>query len=396
MSSTPDNQPDNGPAYQPRVCDYIEGERLTKAEFLEFMTSRGTYDNDSVEVLLEFIEQHIPTHQKVKMPHFERLRKLHLADGRISNEQNEILKTVQKKLHATIENTHDALFELRRFLHDEPASEITEQLHDEMKRKAISFLEQTSTQRAHEEWMENFACADPLNISDMIQDAQEFPLIPWNVEPAPWNLERDLKPDEQPAQPTTVSSAPPDQPRVYIDYDDDYEREELTKAEFIEFYDDVKWEYFSASDMILELELIVADLQLESDLVPHFERFRGRHLANGEISNEQDEILVTVVEKLQGWAEVASTVLLSLKARPAHEPIATLHDEIKYKAVHFLEQNNKMMEYVEWLEYIARAYPQDITAMIEDAREFPNPPWQPEEAEQDGPVGQAEQGEQIE
>ncbi|KAI0545882.1 hypothetical protein F4679DRAFT_588073 [Xylaria curta] len=382
MSSTPDNQP----AFKPRICDYIQGKRFTKAEFLEFMTIRGTYDNDSVEQLAEQLGQSLPTRQWVQMPHFERLRKLHLADGRISDEQNEILKTVQEKIDATIENNRDALFELRRFLGGLHDRQTTVQLHDELKRRAICFLKQLSTQGAHEEWMENFADVDPFNIPEMIRDAQEFPVIQWDPEPA-----------EQPAQPTPMSSTPPNKPRVYITYDEDYERDELTKDEFLDYDDDVEWEYYSASDMMLELQLNIADLHLGSDLVPHFKRFQSRHLASGALSNDQNEILKTVVEKIQGWAEVASTVLLSLKEHPT--PYPTLHDEIKYKAVHFLEQKDVLMDYIAWIEHFARADPQNVTAMIEDAREFPNPPWQSEEGEQDEqdePADQAEQDEQIE
>ncbi|TRX90011.1 hypothetical protein FHL15_009112 [Xylaria flabelliformis] len=193
MSSTSDNQPAN----QPRVVDYIEGGKLTKAEFLEFMSLRGKWDNESLEILLEFVEQNIPHGQTIQMPYFERLRERHLAEGTISNEQNEILKTVQKKIQLTTRHARVAQYTIQAFVGEEAASQISvSTLHDKIRRRAILFLEQHAIQRAHQEWMEHFAWADPSNIADMIQDAQEFPVPPWNPETTV-----PAEPAEKPAQP---------------------------------------------------------------------------------------------------------------------------------------------------------------------------------------------------
>ncbi|KAI0552303.1 hypothetical protein F4679DRAFT_581605 [Xylaria curta] len=180
MSSTPDNHP----APKPRVIDYIEGGDLTKPEFLELMSPTGAWDDDSLEILLEFIEQSIPTRPEyVEMRYFEPLREQLFAEGKISNEQNEILKTVQKKIHATADIARVAKYTIEKFLENEANSQThISTLHDELRRRAILFLEQQSIQRAHEEWLENFACVDPLNIPEMIKDAQEFPMPPWHVE----------------------------------------------------------------------------------------------------------------------------------------------------------------------------------------------------------------------
>ncbi|KAI0183659.1 hypothetical protein EV127DRAFT_413941 [Xylaria flabelliformis] len=387
MSSAPANQPPN----QPRTLPGPEGQSFTKADYIEYYASPGEYDDYTLKELTEEIDPEIQEdgfNKNFSIRYFERLRKLHLADGRISNEQNEILKTVMKKLETTWENVRDATFELQE-LRGRPTG-----LRNEMKRRAICFLEQLSLQISHEIWIESCAHAHPLNIPAMIQDAQEFPVPLWKPEPAqPTAIETPEHPAPEPLEDPALSSTPPSQPRAYINYDKDYEREELTKAEFLRRGNKVEYEYYSISDLILELEVIVPDLQLQSDLVPHFERFRSRHSANGGISNEQNEILKTVVEKIQGWAETASTVLLSLKSRPAHEPLPTLDDQVKYRTVDFLEQFDILEDHIEWIEHFARVDPQNVTGMIEDAREFPNPPWKPEEGEQDE---QDEQDEQTE
>ncbi|KAI0857815.1 hypothetical protein F4860DRAFT_517504 [Xylaria cubensis] len=391
MSSTPANQPAN----QPRIMILPGGQTFTKAEYLEHYASPGEYDDYSLVDLTEAItpgNPHRTFSKDIYHPrHFERLRKLHLADGRISNEQNEILKTVMKKLATTWYNVRAAAYELEQ-LRYRPTG-----LRNEMKRRAICFLEQKGAQREHKLWMEHFAVADPLNIPAMIQDAQEFPVPLWEPKPKIFEDTEDTEPE--PLEDPAPSSTPSSPPRAYINYDEDNEREELTKAEFLKRGkrgDKVEYEYFTISDLILELEVIVPDLQLQSDLVPHFERFRSRHLVNGGISNDQNEVLKTVVEKIQGWAETASAVLLSLKSRPAHEPLPTLHDQVKYRTVDFLEQFDILEDHIEWIEHFARVDPQNVTGMIEDAREFPNPPWKPEDGEQAEPAEQDEQDEETE
>ncbi|KAI1746336.1 hypothetical protein F4680DRAFT_442610 [Xylaria scruposa] len=182
-----------------------------------------------------------------------------------------------------------------------------------------------------------------------------------------------------------MSSTPPNQPRLWVLYYGD-EPKEFTKLEYLELYsDDPVWDY-SADDLIYELELTVPELYDQSELVPNFERFRSHHLANGGISNKQDEILSTVSKKIQDWAERASAMLLSLKARP---------DEIDDRAIYFVRQSKILFHHVGWLEYFARADPQNINAMIQDALEFPDPPRQPED-EQVEPAEQAEKGEKTE
>ncbi|KAI1738134.1 hypothetical protein F4680DRAFT_450215 [Xylaria scruposa] len=196
MSSTSDNQPTDKPAdqhaNQPRVCNYIEGEALTKAEFLEFLSLPGRWDNDSIEKLLVSIEQLIPTPPEyVRLQYFEPLREKLLAEGKISNEQDEILKTVQTKIHATADKARVVKYTIEEFLEEESTSGThVSTLHDELKRRVIFFLEQEAIQGSHIEWLENFACDDPLNIPEMIKDAQEFPMLP-RLDEIPWNHEAD-------------------------------------------------------------------------------------------------------------------------------------------------------------------------------------------------------------
>ncbi|KAI0552541.1 hypothetical protein F4679DRAFT_581444 [Xylaria curta] len=147
-----------------------------------------------------------------------------------------------------------------------------------------------------------------------------------------------------------MSSTPPSQPRVYVLYYGD-ETKELTKAEYLEYgANEPVWEYSSADELIFDLKLTVAEFHDQSDL---------------------------------DWAGRASAMLLSQKARP---------DEIDDKAVYFIRQSDTLIHHVRWLEHFARADPQNINAMIQDALEFPDPPWQPED-EQVEPAEQTEQGE---
>ncbi|KAI0183404.1 hypothetical protein EV127DRAFT_487152 [Xylaria flabelliformis] len=200
MSSPPDNQPANQSANQPRVIVTDEGERITKAEYIENRDLPGRYNNLSSAELLDHLEQIIPESFHPDMPYFERFREQHLAQGTISNDQDEILKSVRKKIVATGKTALVVQFALEAWPEDEPTGQIQVQLittlHDEVKYRAIFFIEQYDILLGHIDWLEHFAEFDAQNIEAMIQDAEEFPEPLWQV---PEQSEQ-AAPSEQPEQ----------------------------------------------------------------------------------------------------------------------------------------------------------------------------------------------------
>ncbi|KAI0550714.1 hypothetical protein F4679DRAFT_583383 [Xylaria curta] len=184
-----------------------------------------------------------------------------------------------------------------------------------------------------------------------------------------------------------MSSTPDNQPRFLVTPDGEL----ITKAQYIEDRNAPgRYNHFSTEELLDQLEQIIPECQGFLEM-PFFERFRALHLAQGGISSAQDDILKSVKRKMQAMGETALIVQFALEAFPQDEPtgqiqvqlITTIHTEIKYRAIFFIEQYDILLGHIDWLEYFAEYDFENVPAMIRDAEEFPEPLWQaPEQGEQ--------------
>ncbi|KAI0455715.1 hypothetical protein F5B21DRAFT_470386 [Xylaria acuta] len=148
--------------------------------------------------------------------------------------------------------------------------------------------------------------------------------------------------------------------------------EKVGKNEYVESnYEIGRYDHFHMELLILNLQDIVDGVH--EPQVPNLEKARERLLADGKISTRQSDLIKSVSEKIRGMAGAAARLLIAIHLLP---PNALLDENLNGRAIFLLERYDRQVATVDWIEYWAEKEPDNVAELINDAIEFPDPPFQ--------------------